>query len=332
MKDLSEIRKEIDVIDGQIIDLYKKRMGLTTEVAEYKISTGKAVLDREREKNKLDTLTKMVDTEFSKNGVRELFEQIMSTSRKKQYQLLTEQGRAEDLGLTEIAGLEKEHARVVYQGVEGAYAHLALISYFGEQTEKFHVDTWRDAMEAIKHGQADYAVLPFENSSAGIVAENYDLLREYGYYIVGESIPQKNTKKKKKKVCDDKDPTQAAIASRLTSELYGLHILDEGIQNNSMNETRFIIVSRKNEYIAGAGKISICVQLKHESGALYHALSHFIFNGLNMTSIESRPIPGRNWEYQFFIDFDGNLKEAAVQNALRGLKEETLDLKIFGNY
>lgn len=99
-----------------------------------------------------------------------------------------------------------------------------------------------------------------------------------------------------------------------------------------MNETRFIIVSRKNEYVAGAGKISICVQLKHESGALYHALGHFIYNGLNMTSIESRPIQGRNWEYQFFIDFDGNLKDAAVLNALRGLKEETLDLKIFGNY
>ncbi len=376
MKELSEIRKDIDVIDQQIIDLYKKRMDLTTEVAEYKISTGKAVLDREREKSKLDTLSALVDTEFSKNGVRELFEQIMSTSRKKQYQLLTEQGRAEDLGLTEIEALEKEHVRVVYQGVEGAYAHLALISYFGEQTEKFHVDTWRDAMEAIRHGQADYAVLPFENSSAGIVAENYDLLREYDYYIVGEqtipinhcllglpeakrsdirrvyshpqalaqcskfleqhreweTIPQKNTAMSAKKVCEDADPTQAAIASRLTSELYGLHILDEGIQNNSMNETRFIIVSRKNEYVADAGKISICVQLKHESGSLYHALSHFIFNGLNMTSIESRPIPGHNWEYQFFIDFDGNLKEAAVQNALRGLKEETLDLKIFGNY
>ena len=376
MKDLSEIRKDIDVIDRQIIDLYKQRMELTTEVAEYKISTGKAVLDREREKSKLDTLSAMVDTEFSKNGVRELFGQIMSTSRKKQYQLLTERGRAEELGLTEIPELKKEGIRVVYQGVEGAYAHLALLSYFGEQIEKFHVDTWRDAMEAIRHGQADYAVLPFENSSAGIVAENYDLLREYGYYIVGEqtipinhcllglpgakrsdikcvyshpqalaqcsrfleqhreweTIPQKNTAMSAKKVCDDADPAQAAIASHLTSELYGLHILDEGIQNNSMNETRFIIVSRKNEYIAGASKISICVQLKHESGALYHALSHFIFNGLNMTSIESRPIPGRNWEYQFFIDFDGNLREAAVQNALRGLKEETLDLKIFGNY
>ena len=180
MKDLSEIRKDIDVIDRQIIDLYKQRMELTTEVAEYKISTGKAVLDREREKSKLDTLSAMVDTEFSKNGVRELFGQIMSTSRKKQYQLLTERGRAEELGLTEIPELKKEGIRVVYQGVEGAYAHLALLSYFGEQTEKFHVDTWRDAMEAIRHGQADYAVLPFENSSAGIVAENYDLLREYG--------------------------------------------------------------------------------------------------------------------------------------------------------
>ena len=118
MKDLSEIRKDIDVIDRQIIDLYKQRMELTTEVAEYKISTGKAVLDRQREKSKLDTLSAMVDTEFSKNGVRELFGQIMSTSRKKQYQLLTERGRAEELGLTEIPELKKEGIRVVYQGVE----------------------------------------------------------------------------------------------------------------------------------------------------------------------------------------------------------------------
>jgi chorismate mutase/prephenate dehydratase len=147
-----------------------------------------------------------------------------------------------------------------------------------------------------------------------------------------EAISMKNTAMAAKKVKEDGDSTQAAIASSMTSKLYGLEILSEGIQNNSTNETRFIIVSRKNEYIAGAAKISICVQLKHESGSLYHALSHFIYNGLNMTSIESRPLQGKNWEYQFFIDFDGNLEDPAVQNALRGLKEETLDLKIFGNY
>ena len=376
MEDLQDIRKETDAIDEQIVELYKERMKRTTEVASYKISTGKQVLDRERELSKLASLEALADSDFTKNAVRELFEQIMSTSRKKQYQLLTENGQVETLGFTEIPSLKMDGIRVVYQGVEGAYAHLALTSYFGEETDRFHVDTWRDAMEAIKNGEADYAVLPFENSSAGIVAENYDLLKEYGYYIVGEQkikinhcilglegadfsrikkiyshpqalaqcskfleehreweiIPEKNTAMAAKKVKEDADPTQAAIASSLTAELYGLEILAEGVQNNSMNETRFIIVSRKNEYVAGAGKISLCVQLKHESGALYHALVHFIYNGLNMTSIESRPIQGRNWEYQFFIDFDGNLKDAAVLNALRGLKEETLDLKIFGNY
>lgn len=376
MKDLQEIRKDIDVIDKKIVDLYKERMNLTSEVASYKIATGKQVLDRERELNKLKVLETLADTDFTRHGVRELFEQIMSTSRKKQYQLLTSCGKIEELGFTEIPSLQMEGIHVVYQGVEGAYTHQALASYFGEETECFNVDTWRDAMEAIKGGKADYAVLPFENSSAGIVAENYDLLKEYGYYIVGEQkikinhcvlglpgvnfddikkiyshpqalaqcskflekhreweiIPEKNTAMAAKKVQEDKDPSQAAIASSMTAELYGLDMLAEGVQNNSMNETRFIIVSRKNEYVSGAGKISICVQLKHESGALYHALSHFIYNGLNMTSIESRPIQGRNWEYQFFIDFDGNLKDAAVQNALRGLKEETLDLKIFGNY
>lgn len=376
MKELQEIRKDIDVIDKKIVDLYKERMNLTSEVASYKIATGKQVLDRERELSKLKVLETLADTDFTRHGVRELFEQIMSTSRKKQYQLLTACGKVEDLGFAEIPSLQMDGIRVVYQGVEGAYTHQALASYFGEETECFNVDTWRDAMEAIKSEKADYAVLPFENSSAGIVAENYDLLKEYGYYIVGEQkikinhcvlglpgvnfgdikklyshpqalaqcskfleahreweiIPAKNTAMAAKKVEEDKDPTQAAIASSMTAELYGLDMLAEGVQNNSMNETRFIIVSRKNEYVSGAGKISICVQLKHESGALYHALSHFIYNGLNMTSIESRPIQGRNWEYQFFIDFDGNLKDAAVQNALRGLKEETLDLKIFGNY
>ena len=376
MKDLQDIRQDIDKIDKKIVDLYKERMKLTSEVASYKIATGKQVLDRERELSKLTFLETLADSDFTKHGVRELFEQIMSTSRKKQYQLLTACGKIEDLGFTEIPSLQMDGIRVVYQGVEGAYAHLALASYLGEETECFNVDTWRDAMEAIKGGKADYAVLPFENSSAGIVAENYDLLKEYGFYIVGEQkikinhcvlglpgvnfddikkiyshpqalaqcskflekhreweiIPAKNTAMAAKKVEEDADPTQAAIASSLTADIYGLDMLAEGVQNNSMNETRFIIVSRKNEYVSGAGKISICVQLKHESGALYHALSHFIYNGLNMTSIESRPIQGRNWEYQFFIDFDGNLKDAAVQNALRGLKEETLDLKIFGNY
>ena len=106
MKELQEIRKDIDVIDKKIVDLYKERMKLTSEVASYKIATGKQVLDRERELSKLKVLETLADTDFTRHGVRELFEQIMSTSRKKQYQLLTSCGKIEELGFT---GNQKRH-------------------------------------------------------------------------------------------------------------------------------------------------------------------------------------------------------------------------------
>lgn len=376
MRDLLELRDEIDEIDQQMVTLYQKRMGIAAEVAAYKIANGKKVFDKERENSKLTKLTAMGDTEFNKHGIRELFEQIMAVSRKRQYQLMTESGIYEKPDFTEVEALDYKKKRIVFQGVEGAYTQLALREYFGENADSYHVDTWRDAMEAIASGEADYAVLPIENSSAGIVSENYDLMVEYGHCIVGEQIiridhallglpesqlsnitdvyshPQalmqcskyldarrewekhsvKNTAMAAQKVKEDGKLHKAAIASTLNAQLYGLKVLDEAIQDNQTNATRFIIVTSKHMFVKDARKISICFEIPHESGSLYHMLSHFIYNGINMNHIESRPVQGKNWEYRFFVDFDGNLNDAAVQNALRGLSEETIQLKILGNY
>ncbi len=100
----------------------------------------------------------------------------------------------------------------------------------------------------------------------------------------------------------------------------------------SGNCTRFIVVTNQKVFSKDADKISISFEVPHESGSLYHLLSHFIYNDLNMTKIESRPVEGRNWEYRFFIDFEGNLAEPAVKNAIRGLREESRNLRILGNY
>ena len=78
--------------------------------------------------------------------------------------------------------------------------------------------------------------------------------------------------------------------------------------------------------------MSICFELPHERGSLYNILSHVIYNNLNMTKIESRPIPEKNWEYRFFVDFEGNLGDSGVKNALRGIEQEARRLRIFGNY
>ena len=168
MKNLLELRDEIDVIDKQIVALYQQRMQIAAEVAEYKIETGKKVFDKDREMEKLATLSALGDSAFNRHGIRELFEQIMSISRKRQYQLMTEHGIYEKPDFEELDALDYKNARIVFQGTEGAYTQLALKQYFGEDAgNSYHVETWRDAMEAIASGDADYAVLPIENSSAG---------------------------------------------------------------------------------------------------------------------------------------------------------------------
>ena len=135
-----------------------------------------------------------------------------------------------------------------------------------------------------------------------------------------------------KKVAADGDPAQAAISARRAAKEYGLEVLADSIQQEKNNSTRFIIIGREPIYLADSNKIALCIELPHECGTLYRLLSHFLFNDLNMTQIESRPIKGKNWEYRFFIDIEGNLEDPAVQNALRGIQEEAKNIRILGNF
>ena len=144
--------------------------------------------------------------------------------------------------------------------------------------------------------------------------------------------PYRNTAKAAKKVAQEQDRSQAAIASPYAAEYFHLSVLQEGIYSNPGNSTRFIIVSKQKIYCKDAKKISVSFELPHTSGSLYSSLSHLIYNGLNMTKIESRPVLSQNWEYRFFVDFEGNLNDSAVKNALRGLENEVQNLRIHGNY
>ncbi len=374
--DLQELRNQLDEIDEQIVKLYEARMEVCSKVADYKIETGKKVFDKGREEEKLRKVRSLTHTDFNAHGVQELFEQIMSMSRKLQYMKLAGKGSSGRLPFIAVDELDTAKARVVFQGAEGAYSQMAMFKYFGENVNCFHVDTFRDAMCSIEEGSADFAVLPIENSTAGIVNEIYDLLVEFENYIVGEQfikiehclmglpgtdfeqiktvyshpqslmqsarylsahdswqqISMQNNAFAARKVSEDKDKTQAAIASEQAAKIYGLDILERGVNQSESNSTRFIIVTNQKIFLKSADKVSICLELPHESGSLYHILSHFIYNNLNMTKIESRPIEDRNWEYRFFIDFEGNLTDSAVKNALRGLREEVRNMKILGNY
>ena len=177
--DLQEIRGQLDEIDTRLVELFEKRMELCGQVAEFKIGTGKAVYDGQREKQKLAAVAAMGHSEFNRKGVHELFSQIMTISRRLQYRLLAEHGKGGDTGFTMVDELKREGARIVYQGVEGAYSHRAALQYFGEDADVYHVPVFEDAMIEVEEGRADYGVLPIENSLAGAVIDNYDNLLKH---------------------------------------------------------------------------------------------------------------------------------------------------------
>ncbi len=375
MKDLQESRKEIDYIDNEIVKLFERRMDVCKDVAQYKLNTGKAVLDRQREIDKIVTLKDKASNDFYAHGVEELFEQIMAMSRKMQYKMLTEEGVNNDIGFDIVDELDMEDVKVAYQGLPGAYGQQAATEYFGDNAEYINVPTFREAMKWVRDGKTDYAVLPVANSSAGIVTDVYDLLVEFSNYVVDtfdikidhclcgvkgakiedvkevyshpqafmqsnafieehgwEKVSLANTAISARYISEQTHKSRACICSAHAAEIYGLDVLYQGTNFNATNTTKFIIVSREKIARRNAGLICISFQLPHASGSLYQMLSHIIYNDLNMTKIESRPVPEKKWEYRFYVEFEGKAHQAGVINALSGINAESLNMKILGNY
>jgi chorismate mutase/prephenate dehydratase len=376
MADLTTLRLALDEIDAQLVRLYEKRMQVCKEVGRWKVGTGKPVFDEQREKEKLQSVAAMVSDETCKKGIQELFEQLMSISRKMQYQEMVAAGIVGQTSYKKVEQIPVAQAKIVYQGTCGAYGQEAMVQFFGSDCDGFGVATFPEAMCALQEGRADYAVLPIENSTAGSVHEMYDLLVAFDHAIVGEviipvqhvlagckgatldcistvyskdialaqtsqflqshphwkQIPMTNTALAAKEVMLQGDASFAAVCSAYAAKVHNLSILATQINNEADNFTRFLVIAREHFLVNGANQLSICFELPHRSGALYQVLSHFIYNDLNMTRIESRPIEGEQWSYRFFVDLEGNVEDAAVKNVLRGLQEETKKLKILGNY
>lgn len=367
---LGKLREEIDEIDGQLLPLFLRRMDCSQRVAQLKGEAGMPVFSPQREQAILDKVREQGGEDG--DAAAALYRSIMAISRAKQHKILQNGGALRELERTAARTLHTEGARVVCQGVVGAFSHKAARSFFGEISPSFE-PTFQQVFEDVATGSAGFGVLPVENSAAGSVTAVYDLILRYRFYIVGAvdvkvehclaagkgtgtptaaaSHPQalsqcsgylkshglkalewSNTAAAAQYVAQECPPGVAAVCSKEAAREYGLQILQENIQNEAENTTRFIVISKDAILPGDAGKISLCFSLPHETGSLSSVLERFAMEGLNLTKIESRPLPGKNFEYDFYLDFTGNIHHPKTLDLICALQDELPRFSFLGNY
>lgn len=361
---LEEIRKEIDNIDEKLLPLFEARMDCARKVAAVKKAQGLPILNEKREQAVLEKAAAGAKT--YKSEAKMLYNALMSVSRGLQHELL---GSGEELRrmLQEAENPPACKTAAVF-GAAGSFSHEAA-KCLVPGAEPLFYPTFQEIFQAVEEGRAEFGILPVENSSAGSVEQVYDLILTYRFFIVGEEIlpihhcfcgdPEKTFSKifshtqalsqcsefisgmkLQAEACSStaeapflaKKNGQAAICSEEAAKKAGLPVLQKEIQNNRNNCTRFIQISRKFFIPENAGKISLCFSLPHTTGSLHGVLSRFAQTGLNLTKIESRPIPGSRFEYDFYLDFSGNVQEPHTLQLLCALSAELPRFSFLGNY
>ena len=375
--ELSEVRKEIDTIDEQLLTLLCRRMDCSLQVADYKTAHGLPILNEQREQQILERVRTVAEQcgEHYGSAAALVYSTIMDASRSLQHHRM----QAGEALRAQLRNAEKEllpptKARLVCQGTAGAYSHEAADRLFPGAQPRF-VESFADVFASIAKDEADYGILPIENSYAGSVTEVYDLVMNYRFtiaaaaqvavnhclvalpgtqsdavttvyshwqaleqcadYLTSRGLQAKefaNTAAAARMVAASGDHTIAAIASEKAAELYGLEILDSTIQTEDTNSTRFIAISRQPVLSPQANKISLIFTLPHVTGSLYRILSRFAMAGLNLTKLESRPTHGGRFEYLFYLDFEGSLRDKSTQDMLCTLSEELPVFTFLGNY
>lgn len=184
MGDLSEYRREIDEIDKELTKLFEKRMNTVLKVAKYKKENNLNVLQQGREEEVLNKAIENLDDKGYSNEIVRFLNYTMEISRDLQNKKigLSEVIQPMNIAISEI----DKYAKVGFPGVEGAFTEEALIKFFGNDCSKVAYEEFEDVFEALNNKEIDYGILPIENSSTGAVSITYDLLKKYGFYIVGE--------------------------------------------------------------------------------------------------------------------------------------------------
>lgn len=350
---LTEVRKKIDSVDAQLIELLNQRADLVHEVGQIKRENGGAVFAPDREEALLRSLVKK-NTELHgrlpSSAIRAIYREIMSASYALERGLI-----------------------IAYFGPAGTYTHEAARSKFGASVDYVSQSNITEVFNIVARGKADFGVVPIENSTEGAITHTLDEFMDSELKICAQillriehNLLSKCPREEIRKIYSHpqslgqcrqwlrsnfptaeiveassntraaqhaaKEPGTAAIAGRMAAELYELTILEASIQDSVNNTTRFLVIGQQSCPPTGNDKTSLMFSVHDKSGALFAALEPFDRLGISMSKIESRPSKRKAWEYCFFVDVEGHAEDAKVIDALGELEKRCTRVKILGSY
>ena len=266
--------------------------------------------------------------------------------------------------------------RIAIQGIAGSFHEDAALKYFDDKIEVVECKSFTSVCQLVDADKVEFAVMAIENSIAGSLLKNYQLIRDYHLRIIGEiyihiqmnlmvspgvkrqditdiyshpvALQQcveyiekyfpdarlhegMDTAASAKMVSDEKPQNGAAIANLRSAEMYGLEVLETGIETNKRNYTRFLVLSKHGNPTAGTNKASICFEVGHYHGALARVLNIFAENEINLNKIQSVPIVGKPNEYTIHVDLEWE-KPDNYDRAIHQVLKSASSLSILGEY
>jgi chorismate mutase/prephenate dehydratase len=359
---LSDLRRQIDDIDDQILALINRRARCAQSVGEVKsrvagAAAGSSSFYRpEREAEVLRRVAQNNPGPLDNAAVIRFFREIMS----------------------ECLALEQP-LTVAYLGPEGTFTQQAALKHFGQAMQGRSVASIDEVFRQVDRRDCQFGVVPVENSTEGVITQTLDCFLRYPLLIVGEVILRihhnlmgsradsmdgaarsirrvyshqqslaqcrawldqnlphaerisvSSNAEAARRVVDESDAL--AIAGETAAEIYGLHILRSRIEDEPGNTTRFGVIGHNAVGATGCDKTSLLVSTPNTPGALYNTLEPFARFKISMSKIESRPSRRENWDYVFFIDVEGHRSDAALAAALDALQDCVNSLNVLGSY
>ena len=350
---LNSLRDQIDGVDRQLLELISERAKLAQQVAQVKseLGDGSMYYRPDREASVIKRVLEHNQGPLSDEEMARLIREVMSACLALEQQL-----------------------QVAFLGPSGTFTEEAAYKHFGHSIQTLATTSIDDVFREVESDNANYGVVPIENSTQGIVNSTLDMFLESELSIVGEvelrvhqhllsnaqqmsdisvlyshqqslaqckkwlethlpgikRVPVSSNADAAKRAAAEKNA--AAIASETAAAVYDLAIQYKNIEDSPDNTTRFLIIGKQEVGLTGDDKTTLLISARNKPGALYNLLQPLAKNNVSMTRIESRPSHCVNWEYVFFLDLEGHLKNDTIHNCIAELKAEADLLKVLGSY